>query len=66
MLIGYYIADLPANPTPQQQIEAGRKQIDVVREDDPGLDSNAEVHDYFKRDCIQVAGRQRAKTTVSY
>src|SRR5262249_14626393 len=47
MLIGYDIADLPADPTSQQQIEAGRKQIDVAREDDPVLDSNAEVHDYF-------------------
>jgi hypothetical protein len=47
MLIGYDIADLPKDPTPQQQIEAGRKQIDTAREDDPGLDSNAEVHDYF-------------------
>jgi predicted Zn-dependent protease len=47
MLIGYDIADLPKDPTPQQQIEAGRKQIDIAREDDPGLDSNAEVHDYF-------------------
>lgn len=53
MLIGYDIADLPMNPTPQQQIEAGRKQIDVAREDDPGLDSNAEVHDYFN----QIAAR---------
>jgi hypothetical protein len=47
VLIGYDIADLPTVPTPKQQIEAGRKQIDVAREDDPGLDSNAEVHDYF-------------------
>lgn len=47
MLIGYDIADLPVDPTPQQQIEAGPKQIAVVRENDPGLDSNAEVHGYF-------------------
>ena len=53
MLIGYDIADLPKDPTLQQQIEAGRKQIDVAREDDPRLDSNAEVHDYFN----QIASR---------
>ena len=49
MLIGYDIGDLPKDPTPQQQIEAGRKQIEIAREDDPGLDSNAEVHDYFNQ-----------------
>jgi predicted Zn-dependent protease len=49
MLVGWDIADLPADPTPEQQIEAGRKQIAVLREDDSGLDSNGEVHDYFNQ-----------------
>ncbi|HLI82035.1 MAG TPA: M48 family metallopeptidase [Candidatus Binataceae bacterium] len=49
MLVGWDIGDLPADPTPQQQIEAGHKQIAVLREDDPGLDSNGEVHDYFNQ-----------------
>jgi len=49
MLIGYDIAGLPIDMTPQQQMEAGKKQIEVAREDDPQLDSNAEVHDYFNQ-----------------
>jgi predicted Zn-dependent protease len=47
MLIGWDIADLPANPSIQQQIDAGKKQLVVIRDDDSGLDSNREVHDYF-------------------
>ena len=49
MLVGWDIGDLPAEPTVQQQIDAGRKQIAVDREDDPGLDANGEVHDYYNQ-----------------
>lgn len=42
MLVGWDIGDWPAEPTPQQQIEAGRKQIAVDREDDPALDANGQ------------------------
>ena len=65
MLIGYDIADLPADPTPQQQIEAGRKQIDVAREDDPGLDSNAEVHDYFNEIASKLLAASEQKPLFS-
>ena len=61
MLIGYDIADLPRDPTPQQQIEAGRKQIVVAREDDPGLDSNAEVHDYFNQIASKLLAASEQK-----
>jgi len=60
MLIGYDIADLPKDPT-QQQIEAGRKQIEVAREDDPGLDSNAEVHDYFNQIASKLLAASEQK-----
>ena len=49
MLVGWDIGDLPAEPTAQQQIDAGRKQIAIYREDDPGLDANGEVHDYYNQ-----------------
>ena len=49
MLIGWDIADLPANPSLQQQIDAGRKQLAVIKDDDSGLDSNQEVHDYLNQ-----------------
>ncbi len=49
MLIGWDIGDLPANPTIKEQIDAGQKQLVVIREDDSGLDSNQEVHDYFNQ-----------------
>jgi beta-barrel assembly-enhancing protease len=61
VLIGYDIADLPNDPTPQQQIEAGRKQIDVAREDDPGLDSNGEVHDYFNQIASKLLAASEQK-----
>lgn len=49
MLIGWDIADLPATPSIEQQIGAGRKQLAVIRDDDSGLDSNQEVYDYFNQ-----------------
>lgn len=47
MLLGYDLDDLPENPSIDQQIEAGRKQLAVLREDNPTIDSNAEVLEYF-------------------
>jgi len=47
MYIGSDIADLPENPTIEQQIAAGRKQVGFSRGGDNGLDSNREVFDYF-------------------
>ncbi len=47
MLIGWDIADLPENPSIEQQIEAGRKQIAAERVIDEALDSNREVFEYY-------------------
>ena len=47
MFIGYDLEDLPENPSIAQQIDAGQKQLAVMREDNPTLDSNAEVIEYF-------------------
>jgi predicted Zn-dependent protease len=47
MLLGYDLDDLPQNPSIEQQIDAGRRQLAVIREDNPTLDSNSEVVEYF-------------------
>jgi predicted Zn-dependent protease len=47
MYIGSDIADLPENPTVEQQVAAGRKQVGYARGIDGRLDSNGEVVDYF-------------------
>jgi predicted Zn-dependent protease len=47
MLLGYDLDDLPQNPSIAQQVDAGQKQLAVIREDNPTLDSNAEVVEYF-------------------
>jgi predicted Zn-dependent protease len=47
MLLGWDIGDLPENPTLEEQIEAGRKQLAAERETDEALDSNREVFEHF-------------------
>jgi beta-barrel assembly-enhancing protease len=47
MLIGWDIADLPENPSMEEQIYAGRKQLAAERGIDEALDSNREVFVYF-------------------
>jgi len=47
LFLGYDIEDLPENPSIAQQVEAGQKQLAVIREDNPTLDSNREVVAYF-------------------
>jgi len=45
---GHKLADLPANPTIDQQIGAGRRQVELFREkSDPMLDTDRDLHDYF-------------------
>ncbi len=46
MLIGYDL-DLPDNPTIQQQIDAGKKQVEILKNEDATLDSDREAYDYF-------------------
>ena len=47
MLIGWDIEDMPENPSIEQQIEAGHKQLAVEQGIDQALDSNREVFEYF-------------------
>jgi len=47
MFMGWDLADLPENPSIEQQIDAGRKQLAAERGIDEGLDSNREVLEYF-------------------
>jgi predicted Zn-dependent protease len=47
LLLGYGLENLPANPTIDQQIAAGGEQIEVLRRDEPTLDSNQELIEYF-------------------
>jgi predicted Zn-dependent protease len=48
MFLGYDLGDLPVNPTPEQEVTTGARQLAVLRESDQSLDSNAELLDYFR------------------
>jgi len=53
MFIGWDLADLPENPSVEQQIQAGRTQLAAARGVDERIDSNGEIFDYFN----QIAAR---------
>ncbi len=61
MYLGSDIADLPENPTIEQQIAAGRKQVDIARGIDNGLDSNREVFDYFNDIAVKLVAASDQK-----
>ena len=46
LMLGYDL-DLPDNPTVEQQIDAGKHQVEVLKTEDETLDSDREAYDYF-------------------
>src|ERR1700693_4246045 len=61
MYLGSDIADLPENPTIEQQIAAGLKQVGIARGIDSGLDSNREVFDYFNEIAAKLVAASDQK-----
>jgi predicted Zn-dependent protease len=46
MLLGYDL-DLPDPPSIEQEVAAGKQQVEILRKDDATLDSDREADDYF-------------------
>jgi predicted Zn-dependent protease len=53
--------DLPANPTIEQQVTAGHKQLERIKGGDPSLDSNQELVAYFNDLAKRLLAAQNIK-----
>ncbi len=63
ILLGYDL-DLPENPTPEQQIKAGEKQIELFKHGDQTLDSDRDAVEYFNGIIVRLLKTQESLPPV--